>query len=54
MRREINSRIYDENILKEGMQFQIDTYYEPKEDSARRRIDVVMEAIDGRARRFLM
>ncbi len=45
MKKNIDSRVYDRNILAQGIEFQIDKYYEPKEISMRRRIGVVLEAL---------
>ncbi len=45
MSREITPKIYDEHVLSQGLQFQVDTYYEPKESSLKRRIAVVMDAL---------
>lgn len=42
----ITSKIYDENIISEGLQFQIDKYYEPKEGSLIKRIEIVLEALN--------
>lgn len=45
MSREITPKIYDEHVLSQGLQFQVDTYYQPKEASLKRRIAVVMDAL---------
>ena len=42
MNREINSKVYDSDILQQGMQFQIDHYYEPKDISDIIRIEMVL------------
>jgi ubiquinone/menaquinone biosynthesis C-methylase UbiE len=41
----ITPDIYDGHILDQGLQVQIDTYYEPKEISLKRRIKIVLEAV---------
>lgn len=41
----ITSKNYDIRILSEGLQFQIDEYYEPKNVFAKRRIGIVMEVL---------
>jgi len=45
MAREINSKIYDENVLNEGLQVQIDNYYEPTIASQKRRIEIIIEKL---------
>jgi ubiquinone/menaquinone biosynthesis C-methylase UbiE len=46
MDRIIDAQVYDKNIETEGIQFQIDNYYEPTKLSMRRRIDTVMRVLD--------
>ena len=41
----ITSKDYDDRIVKQGLQFQIDRYYEPKDSSMRRRIKTLIEVI---------
>jgi len=41
----ITSKDYDDRIVKQGLQFQIDNYYEPKNASMRRRLRAVIEVI---------
>ena len=41
----INSQVYDQNVLKEGSQFQIDKFYEPKDEQMKRRIQVIMDMV---------
>jgi 2-polyprenyl-3-methyl-5-hydroxy-6-metoxy-1,4-benzoquinol methylase len=43
--REITSLDYDNNVLREGIQFQIDTFYEPRDIFAKRRIETVLAAL---------
>lgn len=42
----ITSKDYDRNILKEGPQFQIDKFYEPKDGLMKRRIGVIMDMVE--------
>lgn len=42
----ITSRSYDDRIIKQGLQFQIDNYYEPKDPSMQRRVKMVLGMID--------
>jgi ubiquinone/menaquinone biosynthesis C-methylase UbiE len=42
----ITSEIYDKDVISQGLQFQVDTYYEPKEISQQRRIKIVLKAIN--------
>ena len=42
----ITPRSYDDRIIAQGFQFQIDTYYEPKDPAMIRRVKTVIEAID--------
>ncbi len=42
----ITSKVYDKHVIQQGIQPQIDAYYEPKQISMRRRIKIVMKAID--------
>src|SRR5208283_4356225 len=44
----ITSENYDKDVTAQGLQFQIDRYYEPKEISEQRRIKIVLKAIDPR------
>ena len=43
--RKITSKVYDDRIVEQGLQFQIDWYYEPKDSSMRRRVKTIMDAI---------
>ncbi|MBI3985447.1 MAG: class I SAM-dependent methyltransferase [Lentisphaerae bacterium] len=45
MTREITSKRYDENVAREGLQFQKDNYYEPKDPQKQKRIEVVLQAL---------
>ena len=42
----ITPEIYDKHVISQGLQFQVDTYYEPKEISQQRRIKIVLKAIN--------
>ena len=42
---EITNKDYDNNILKEGEEFQIDNYYEPKATDMKRRVIYVMSKL---------
>lgn len=42
----ITSKDYDQNVLKEGLQFQIDKFYEPKDELMKRRIGVIMDMVE--------
>lgn len=46
MTENITPEIYDKHIISQGLQFQIDKYYEPKEIALRRRIEIVLRAIN--------
>lgn len=46
MKENINSQIYDSYVISQGLQFQIDNYYEPKDILSKRRIETVLEAIN--------
>ncbi|MBU1044141.1 MAG: methyltransferase domain-containing protein [Candidatus Omnitrophica bacterium] len=46
MRREINAEVYDQNVLAEGLQVQIDNYYQPKTIAQKRRIELVVGLLD--------
>lgn len=41
----ITSRDYDVRIIAQGLQHQIDNYYMPKETSMKKRIEIVMDAL---------
>lgn len=41
----ITSKDYDERVMAQGLRFQIDNYYEPKETAMKRRIETVAEAM---------
>ncbi|MCX5667895.1 MAG: methyltransferase domain-containing protein [Candidatus Omnitrophica bacterium] len=41
----ITSKAYDDRILEQGLQFQIDSYYEPKDVSMIRRVKTIVGAI---------
>jgi ubiquinone/menaquinone biosynthesis C-methylase UbiE len=43
---EITSKVYDDHILDQGLQFQIDTYYEPKDAFSKKRIEDVLAAVN--------
>lgn len=45
MPREITSKVYDENILRGGLQAQIDNYYRPQDISQKRRVEIVLKAL---------
>jgi ubiquinone/menaquinone biosynthesis C-methylase UbiE len=45
----ITSKDYDSRIVAQGLQFQIDNYYIPKDAAMRRRIEVVTTAIEPKA-----
>ena len=47
--KEITSKNYDEHVLEQGEQFQIDAYYEPKAISMQRRIKVILESLNPNA-----
>lgn len=42
----ITSKDYDDRIIAAGLKHQIDVYYEPKDLANKRRIEIVMEAIE--------
>ena len=42
----ITSDNYDRNVLKEGLQFQIDKFYEPKDEEMKKRVSVIMDMIE--------
>lgn len=42
----ITSKDYDQNVLKEGLQFQIDKFYEPKDAQMGKRVSVIMDMIE--------
>lgn len=44
--KKITSATYDEHVLAQGPQAQIDAYYEPKELFNKRRIDIVLDRLD--------
>ncbi|MBU1086347.1 MAG: class I SAM-dependent methyltransferase [Candidatus Omnitrophica bacterium] len=46
MAREINAKVYDQNVLVEGLQVQIDNYYQPKTLAQKRRIEIVVDLLD--------
>ena len=46
MKKVIDSKCYDEHILKQGLEYQINNYYIPKEVSMKRRIEAVVEALN--------
>ena len=46
MNNEITSKVYDELVLRQGDQFQIDTFYAPVDEIAKKRIDLIVDAID--------
>jgi len=46
MSREINAEVYNQNVLQEGLQVQIDNYYQPKYISQKRRIDIISGLLD--------
>lgn len=46
MAQEINAEVYDQNILQEGLQVQIDNYYQPISLAQKRRIDIVVNLLD--------
>jgi ubiquinone/menaquinone biosynthesis C-methylase UbiE len=46
MDKELDSKIYDRGILNQGMQFQIDNYYQPKEISMIRRVNIVLKELN--------
>ena len=41
----ITSKSYDDRIIEQGLQFQVDRYYEPKDVSMTRRVKAIVEAI---------
>jgi len=43
---EIDSRVYDSHIISQGLEFQVDKYYEPKERPMARRVSIVLQAIN--------
>ncbi|MCM8763263.1 MAG: class I SAM-dependent methyltransferase [Candidatus Omnitrophica bacterium] len=49
MVKEITSEVYDSHIIEQGLQFQIDKYYEPKELPLKRRIKIILDAIAPKA-----
>jgi cyclopropane fatty-acyl-phospholipid synthase-like methyltransferase len=45
MKNKITSRTYDEHVVSQGLQFQKDEYYEPKDIQMRARIEAVLHAL---------
>ena len=45
----VTSETYDSHILEQGLEFQVEKYYQPKEISLVRRIKVVLGAIAPKA-----
>ncbi len=45
MKRIIDARVYNNHIKTQGLQFQIDNYYQPKEISMVRRVNVVLKEL---------
>jgi len=43
---QVTSKTYDSHILSQGLQFQIDNYYQPKDAILKRRISIIIDAID--------
>ena len=43
----ITSKTYDKDILSQGLQFQVDTYYEPKQPFGQCRIDIILKFLDS-------
>lgn len=43
---EVTAQTYDEIVRKEGLQFQIDTYFEPKEIFHKRRVQFVLKLLN--------
>ena len=46
---EINSKDYDDRVVSQGIQFQIENYYEPIEIQSKRRIETVLNALNPQA-----
>ncbi len=46
MQKNIDSKVYDSDIATQGMQFQIDKYYQPKEIPMKRRVNIVLKKLD--------
>ena len=49
MKRRIDAHVYDENIQREGIQVQIDNYYQPKTLPQQRRIKIVIDILNPQA-----
>ncbi|MBN1255243.1 MAG: methyltransferase domain-containing protein [Deltaproteobacteria bacterium] len=45
MKRIIDSKVYDNHILNQGAQYQIERYYKPKEVSMSKRINIVLKEL---------
>lgn len=52
--RPVTSKDYDERIQTQSLQFQIDSYYYPKEAQAKERIDMVVNALNPCAGEFIL
>jgi cyclopropane fatty-acyl-phospholipid synthase-like methyltransferase len=52
--KKITSATYDEHVLSQGPQAQIDVYYEPKEPFNKRRIDIVLGRLDPRPQEMML
>lgn len=50
----ITSKDYDDRIIAAGLKHQIDTYYEPADLCEKRRINVVMEALDPKPKEKIL
>ncbi len=50
----ITSRDYDALVLAQGLQFQIDNYYEPKEVSMKERVSIVMAALQPKQGEWIL
>lgn len=46
--KKITSATYDAHVMEQGVDFQIRTYYEPREDSEKRRIVIILDYLDPR------
>jgi ubiquinone/menaquinone biosynthesis C-methylase UbiE len=46
MVRKINSKVYDDDVVRQGLKYQIDNYYEPNIPSQKRRIDIIVDLLE--------
>jgi ubiquinone/menaquinone biosynthesis C-methylase UbiE len=54
MGREINAKVYDQNVLQERLQVQIDNYYQPKSIAQKLRINIVADLLDPKPQEYIL